>query len=218
MENFPSNSIIPPTPADGQEIPEKKVERVTSGATIQKKRGIGRKFKELIIGVNPREVGRYVITDVIIPSLKNLFVDTVTKGVNRMTYRNSPPGTTFGGMNLGRQMINYQTPVDRSYSAGMRGISAMLPGQPPYRAPEPQQATSDIILALRDDAVIVLDLMQQICSQYGKVTVADLHELTGLPHSYVENNWGWVNLVGADIRQVREGFLLVLPNPQPLAN
>jgi len=92
----------------------------------------------------------------------------------------------------------------------------MLPDQPPLALSYPGQRiqkheTGDIILASKAEAEMVLDGLSTIISQYDVASVADLHDLVGLPTTFVDNNWGWTRIGGSNIRQIREGFLLDLP-------
>lgn len=71
----------------------------------------------------------------------------------------------------------------------------------------------DIILETRQDAENVLYSLFDALEQYGAVRVADLTELLGETGPFTDNYWGWEDLSGADIKRVREGYLLVLPRP-----
>jgi hypothetical protein len=49
------------------------------------------------------------------------------------------------------------------------------------------------------------------------MNVADLYELTGLESNHTDMKWGWTQLRGAKAVRLRTGgFLLDLPEPQPL--
>ena len=55
-----------------------------------------------------------------------------------------------------------------------------------------------------------------LIERYQSATVADLYELVGVQGSYTDDKWGWVDIRGAGITRVRNGYLLDLPRPQPL--
>jgi hypothetical protein len=58
--------------------------------------------------------------------------------------------------------------------------------------------------------------MTDIIDVYKVASVTDLHDLVGLPSTYVDNKWGWENLSYANVRQIREGYLLDLPPVEPI--
>lgn len=212
--NFPSNSHGPLSRGvKKNEVPEKVVEKIVTGGVIQKPKSLGRRFKELFIGDGSKGAMAYVFGDVLIPAIKNMLVDAVSKGAERAVYGNaSPRGSRYGY--TGQSRIQYSTPIDRGYSS--RGRSVALPDQPPYRSGQRRQDAGEIILASRAEAELVLERLADLVNDYDAASVADLHELVGLPHTYVDNSWGWTSLGGSDIRQIREGFLLDLPPIEPL--
>lgn len=63
---------------------------------------------------------------------------------------------------------------------------------------------------------MVLERLNDIIDRYEVASVADLHELVGLPTTHVDNKWGWENVRYAEVRQIREGFLLDLPPAMPI--
>lgn len=211
--NFPSNSHGPLNKGSKKEKSEKVVEKIVTGEVIQKPKSLGRRFKELFIGDGSKGAAHYVFGDVLIPAIKNMLVDAVSKGAERAVYGTSSPRR--GGMDYtGRSRIQYSTPIDRGYSPRGRGVA--LPDQSPYRAGNRRQEAGEIILVSRAEAELVLERLADLVNDYDAASVADLHELVGLPHSYVDNSWGWTSLGGSDIRQIREGFLLDLPQAEPL--
>ena len=58
--------------------------------------------------------------------------------------------------------------------------------------------------------------MNDIIDQFEVASVADLNDLVGFPTSYTDNKWGWIYLGDVQIRQVREGYLIDLPSPEPI--
>ncbi len=58
--------------------------------------------------------------------------------------------------------------------------------------------------------------MNDIIETYEVASVADLQDLVGLPSSHVDNKWGWINLHDVQIRQIREGYVIDLPQAEPM--
>lgn len=209
MDEFPSNSHNVLGSKKAKEEKPEKMEKITTGVVIQKPKSLGRKFKELFVGGEGRGAARYVVGDVLLPAFKNMVVDATSKGVERLIYGDSGPRRR---MDYGRPRISYHQPIDRGYP---RGRGAILPDQPP-RGPSRRPDAGEIILVSRDEAELVLERMIDVIDKFDFVSVADLHELVGLPATYVDNKWGWQSLQYSDIRQIREGFLLNLPSPEPI--
>ncbi len=206
MEEFPSNS------RKNREVAERepKLERVTRGEVIRRKKPLGRQFTEFFAG-NARSAGSYVFLDVLLPALRDMIADAATFGAERMIY-----GDTRGG---GRRS-GVRTPGGIGHTPYHRmGASASRYDRPDPRMTQRARAThdfSEIILPTRHEAADVLDKMFELCTKYEQVTVSELYDLVGIPPAYTDDKYGWIDLNGADIRRIREGYLLDLPRPEPL--
>lgn len=189
---------------------EKKVERVTSGEVIVQKKSLGRKFRELFIEADFKSVVHYVIYEVVLPAARNTIVDASSKGIERMMYGET--AMRRRGYGAGPRMI-YNNPIQRGYGDQVpRGVMPQLPS----RTIPSRNTRDDFIIATREDAVLVLERMNDILDKYEVVSVADLNDLVGIPTSHVDNKWGWIYLGDVQIRQVREGFLIDLPQAEPI--
>lgn len=221
--DFPSNSqnVVGPkakkevSPDDPDGKP--KLEKVVGERVILKRKGPLHRFKNLLIGGDMKSVTTYVFGDVLLPALKNMAYDTLSEGGKRLIFGDSGPRrrSGMGGIGLnafdGRSRVRYDTPVDRSSRRGN------LPDQPHLRAPSPRRHDAgEIILYSNEEATQVLERMADVIDKFEVVTVADLYDLVGVPSAYVDNAWGWTSLHNAGIRQVREGYLLDLPVPEPI--
>lgn len=190
--------------------PEKKIERVVSGEVLVQKKSIGRKFKDIFIEADFKSVVQYVISDVLLPAVRNTIVDASTKGIERMMYGESSSRRRFGIG--GGPRITYNAPVNRGY-----GGSPLRNAPPISTGPRTMRNTrDDFILSSRDEADLVLERMNDIIETYEVVSVADLNELVGFPSSHVDHKWGWSFLGDVQIRQVREGYLIDFPQPEAI--
>ena len=197
--------------SDSGDKDDKKVEPIKlDGEVLTRKKPLGARFKEIFLGGEFKSAAQYIGAEVLLPALRNLLVDATTKGIERVVYgdsgysRNRP-------VNYGAR-TTYNRPVNRpAYNDPRRPNVPDQPNRPTSRPGHPE-----IILANRGDAEMVLERLQDIIDQYPAASVADLHELLGLPTTYVDHQWGWTSLRYAEVRQIREGFLLDLPQPQPV--
>lgn len=205
--DFPSNSHK--SKEEKPEKPKKDIQKVVTGEVVQKAPSVGRKFKAIFFGGEFKSAARFIMGEVLLPAFKNMVVDATSKGVERMVYGDTSPRRRNAPYDMGRPLVSYNRMSDR-------GRRATLPDQPPLGGLSRRHTSGDIILVSRDEAELVLERLHDVLDQYEVAAVADLHELVGLPSSYVDNKWGWTRLTGADVRQVREGYLLVLPPVEPI--
>lgn len=213
MEAFPGNSNKSQEQKKKPPV-EKKVERVTTGQVITRKKPIGARLKTMFFNADLKSVMRYVAGDVLLPALKNMAVDTIEMGAKRAIYGDAAASRMRRPMETNRPRVSYNHPIDRMY--GNRSQGAMLPHQPPHYASTRRQTIGDIILSSRAEAELVVERLKDILDQYDTASVADLYELVGLPSSHVDHTWGWIDLQYVMIRQIREGYIIELPPANPL--
>jgi hypothetical protein len=217
--NYAANSRKAKEASSKPERPEKKLDKVISGNAIQKKQGIGQKFKTLFMS---GDFKYYVIQDMVKPSLRAFAWDFIIEGARRAigerdTYgRSRPPSGGFGPS----PQRNYAQPVQRTgwgpQPAGPLGRDpAYIPDQHRF-ARDSRRDPYEYLVPTRDDAENCLESLATVIEQWDNVSVADLHELLGLTQSHVDQKWGWTHLNGATYRQVRDGYLLVLPPVEQL--
>jgi len=188
--------------------PKEKLKKVVSGEVVKRKPPMLHRLKTSFIGGELSGVARYIGNEVLLPALRNLIVDSTTQGIERMIYGERQNGRPRPSQQ-NRGNFQYNNPVQRGtrpYSGQSRPVTSV----------KRRRAAEDIILASNEEAVDVLETMGAALEKYGKVSVADLYDLIGFNHTYVDNEWGWTSLAYASVRQVREGFILDLPDPESL--
>lgn len=191
--------------------PEKKLEKVVTGEVKKVKKPISARFKDIFLGGDFKTSTEYVVSDVLLPALRNLVVDTITKGVDRLIYgehsRRPPTSRQYTDY---RSRAIYRAP----YSAGSGPLpSAYLPNQP--RGIDRWKTNRDaesVIVGTRTEAEAVVDTITTIVDQYGVVSIADLNEILGIEGSpHTDNKWGWTHISKLEITQVREGWKIDFP-------
>jgi hypothetical protein len=195
----------------GEQKPEKDIQPVVTGQVIVQKRSLGRKFRDLFIEADIKSVMRYVVSDVLLPAARNTIVDASTKGIERMMYGESAIRRRNWG--TGPRITTYNSPINRGYRDGVppRNAPPVTPGPRTLR-----NARDDFILSSREEGELLIERMQDILDTYEVVSVADLNALVGFPTSHIDNKWGWHQLGDVQVRQVREGFLVDLPQAEPI--
>ena len=205
MDNYPNNSHK----ARSGSMEPKKVEKVISGQAVRRKKSLGKKFVETFAGDSARSVWGYVLLKVLIPSAKDALADAVSQGAERMLYGEARSSSRRGRKSSATGYVNYSR--FSNYSAGR---------DEPRSYSQRARASHDfdeIILATRAEADEVIDRLFDLLQKYEVVRVSDFYDLVGISDEYTDNKWGWTDLRGASVRRIRDGYLLDLPKPEPLA-
>jgi hypothetical protein len=201
MDQFPPNS------QKSKGAGPKRVERVTSTAVRRKRQPLGKQFRQTFFNGDARMAAEYMVVNSIIPAAKEMMVDAVNAGLERLIYGENRHRRSGGSGPLGYVAYNRMS---------QRGP------EPPRN--QPQQAMSrpnrmrhafdQIVINSRQEAEEVLDRMYDLISRYDSASVADLYELTGIQSSHTDQKWGWEDLHGSGVGRVRGGgYLLELPEP-----
>lgn len=188
------------------EKPEKDIKKVVTQAVTVKKKGAGRRLKDSFIQADVRTVLSYIVTEKVIPGAKNIILDSIYNGFERMFF----PGET-------RTRPGQQSRI--SYS----GISRAMSGSPLRTAPRiergprsTRQAREEFVIPSRKEAEEILELMNDVIDNYDVVSVADYYEMVDQPMSPVDQKWGWSFLGDVQILQARGGYLIDLPPAEPI--
>lgn len=201
MGEYPDNSI---RSRDGQRkpdtIPEKKVEKVVTGAVKARKKSEAKKFANIFVPEDTASVKNYILMDVLVPGIKNAIGDIVSillfGGAGRIGKKNSG------------SKISYQDRYD-----GRRD------DRRDYSRPKniPGYEYDDIIIETRGEADLVLDQLEEIISVYGTASIVDLYDLVGITgRSYTDRDYGWSDIRNAKVVRVRDGYVLQLPKAVPI--
>lgn len=193
-----------PYPTNSDRSKEKKTIEPVAKARI-KRESTARKVVGEIIREDARSVGETVLWDVIIPTVKNLISDTVTRGIESMLY---------GGDSCPRSRTSYSDYSGYSRPKSNRDRSTDRRERRSARQAEPER--NEIIFDSRSDANDVIDRMSDIIDQYGQASLADLNALIGASSNFIDDNWGWTDMGSFNVRQVRDGFMLTHDEPQSL--
>ena len=180
---------------------EKKLTSVVSGAAKVKKKSEARKFADVFISEDISNVKTYILTDVLIPTIKKAISDVVTNGVDMILYGE-----------VGRTKRHASSKI--SYNGLYRGSDRRDP------VPTRQRGVADyddILFDNRGAAEAVLTVMDEAVEQYGEVSVGDMYDLAGVTTTnYTVNKYGWRDISSARVVRVRDGYMIKLPRAIPL--
>lgn len=196
-EKYKSNSYRSKAEAE-----EKKAnEKVIKGSAKIHQKTTGEKLKETLFGEGVDNVGDYVIFDVIIPTLKEMVVNSVSDGINMLLFGETKRGRS-SSRNSRSGYVQYESySRNRDRDSGRRA----------------QFDFSDIEFETRADAIDVLDAIEDTISMYDVASVSDLYEFAGITPRPTDNNYGWTSVNTAEILMKRNGsYILSMPRPKPL--
>lgn len=204
--NYKSNSHKSKEKVNYDEKSEKRVTApVVTGEVKTKKKSELSKFADVFVSEDACNVKNYILTDIIIPAVKNIISDTITNSIDMLLYGESGRRgrSSSSRVSYNASYRNYYDQRDDRFRGRDTGYSS-------YNYDE-------IILPTYGEAEEVLDKMSEILKDYGMVRVADLYELVGISGSYTDNAYGWTDMRNARSERVRGGgYLIKLPRPQRL--
>ena len=196
MREYASNSHLSKE-QQKTEVPEKRVQKVVSGS-VKTRENKSRKLTDVFISEDAANVKSYVVMDVIVPAFKKLVFDIFTDGIEMILY-----GSTGGRKSKSNgSKVSY-----RSYYDDKRDRRDDRP------VSKSRFDYDDIIYPNRRDAEAVYSQMLETLDNYQLVTVMDMYDMAGLGSDapYTANRFGWTNLRNAEVKRVRDGYIIDLP-------
>lgn len=192
--NLPSNN------KKSKEIQEKKTKKVISGEVTEKK-SFGKKFSETFLAGDLNSVKEYLITDVLIPTIRDT-LSAVLHGSLDVLFGDS-------GRRRDRSGKTYV-----SYDGFSRRSSRRDRDEPRRSEKRGRFDAEDYLFSKKSDAEDVFNTMIDIFEEYNQVTVGDFLDSIGKTGDYTtENHYGWTNLSDVKVKRIRDGYILDLPRP-----
>jgi hypothetical protein len=201
---FPPNSEA----SKRRRLDSKDITPVTVTGAARKRKSTRKRFSETFVAGDAKTAFQYVIFEVLLPAARDTMSDAISQGVDRLIFGDSrrrgatPP---YSGP-TGHIEYNRYSPTSR-LSSHQRAIS---------RRARARHDFDEIVLDERVEAEEVIDRLFDLVSRYESASVADLYELVGLSSTHTDHKWGWTDLQGAGVSRIRGGYLLDLPEPEPL--
>lgn len=203
-ENLPDNSHKGRAEkAEKKALPEgKRAEKVVHGKVKTKKNEV-RKWTDMFISEDARNVKGYILMDVIVPSIKKAVYDLIVGTLDMSLY-----GGHGGGKRPTSDKVSYRT----DYSDISRRNERRLNDSRDSAV----YNYDDIVVETRAEAETVLIRMDEIMAEYGTVRVADLYDLVGATGNYTDNNYGWTDIQNARVVRVPDGYKIKMPRATAL--
>lgn len=179
-----------------EKLPEKRVEKVVTGAVRTKKKSEFKKLTDVFLAEDMDRVKTYILFDVVIPGVKKAIQETINAvlwGEGSRTTSNTPAGK-FNYHASYNNANNRQSNIRTRDTYGFENIT----------------------FDNRGDAEQVLDCLADLIQRYQIASVADLYDLCGMTCDYTDYKYGWTDLRGADVLRDRGHFFIKLPKPMPI--
>ena len=174
---------------------EKKVEKVIDGEVKTRKQPLSKKIQDTFLSDDVEDVKGYLFFDVLIPNAKKTIQELIESGTNMMLW---------GSANRNQKSKSpYRSYDKESQKARIKETSTRRTIKD-YR---------ELIFETRSQAEEVLSNMSDLIVDYGEVNIADLKDLAGITSDFTDNKYGWVDLRGAKVVMVKDGYIIDLPRP-----
>lgn len=185
---------------------DKKAKKITKGKVIRRK-----KKKTSGLEHSMHVAWSYIKDEVLIPALRDTAFDAVTTGAQSILYQGTEGAVGRVAPRNPRTVGNHQTNYNRMSSRN-RGVRP----EPERRVAPSRVQVDDILVSSRQEADEVLDTLRAEIEQYDVATVSSLYSMVGITPTFTDEKWGWYDLRGAASRRIRDGHLLILPDPEAL--
>jgi hypothetical protein len=199
MEEFTPNSHKYKAEQAAKAEEKKKITKVIQGTAKTKKKSGFSMFIESFTNNDLPDVKTYLISDLLVPTIKDAIINTVTM---LLTGQRS---TRKSKLNVDR--VSYRDFYKSRYDDSPRSKESSARVNYSY---------DDIILDSRIEAEEVYSHMNDVIDEYDMISVGDLLDMVGLPSDYTDQKYGWTNISSARVERVRDGWRLDLPKAKPL--
>ena len=180
----------------------KFIQNTNKGNIVKKQRSVIEKMAGLFLAQNPNEAYDDIVMDIVVPAIKNVFLDSLTTLLNGRPAK-SRTGTTASRISY-RDFYEKDNVKD-SYRHSSKAIDAIN--------------YDDVIFESVGDAEIVLDAMEDAIARYGRISVSDYYDLSGVEvttRDYPAGKYGWKDISGSRAVRVKEGWIIKLPRAYPI--
>lgn len=204
--NIPGNSHKEREQQKAEAEPREAVQKIIEGKVVTRKQAWWKRATRSLVADDVQNIRGYLLSDIVLPTARNFIRDIVVASTDRALYgstrvRRDGPGYGLGGTIGGIRTKYDQMSTDR---------------RPMSREAQRRHDFDEVVLDSNAEAVEVVEALIARVIRYGAASVADLYDLVGVTGSFADQKWGWTDLSTADVRPSRGGFLLDLPQPEPL--
>ena len=201
---FPSNSNRSLEKIETESVPERvHAKPVAKRLAGKKQETTLQKFRNLIFADDINDIGDYLVKDLIVPTIKDVFLNFM----NALLWGDRRSGN--GYRDNSRQRTNY----NRISSTARVETPRRSSERTDYNEERNQFNVDNIVFATKAEAEEILAKLEDYIEDYGQVTVGYLYELMDESGPWTVEYYGWRSLRSARITRVQNGYSLDLPRP-----
>lgn len=200
--NIQSRPLGSPKPPEPEKPPETASKPIGQG--VLKKQSIIERITSRFLLGNPKDIKNRVVEDLVIPYAKSIFEAVVHMAL----YGDIGDIRVFKGNSSGSRLGDGPQ-YHKMYKGGGGLASSTTPSVIRGRQPE-------IIMPTRQQANDIGVALQEEIAKYNRVTVKYALSLANIEGESPMLNWGWRDITGWEVVEVRDGFLLKLPKVEEL--
>lgn len=200
-EKYPSNAYHNITKRPLGEKEEKRPDPDPIAKGKEKKPSFRQRLTESFLSTSGEDIKDAVIFDWVIPGIKNI-VESV---VHMILFGDKTDPRII--RSRGESRLGGGLPYNKYYDDKKRKEEYI--SRPKSRQPE-------VVFTTRQEAEEVMTKMFDEVSKYGRVTVKDLYSMSDMPTEYAMSNWGWRNLTGTTVVEVRGGYMIKFPKVEEM--
>ena len=181
------------------------------GTVVEKKPGFGTRLKETFIAEDARDVGDYIVWDILIPTIKRTIRDIIVGSADRIFLGTSTAPSSSSNLYRDRGVTRVRTDYASRSRSNTTVETRTIPSASIVRS---GYRVNDFEFETRDDAEFVWNKLLEHIAEYGKVGVNQYFEMVGKSSDFTAQRWGWKDLTGAYVVNSTNGtYLLRLPDP-----
>lgn len=221
LDKLPNNSVRKRNAEEYKKIQKAKQTPKTAATVVSaKKPSIAQRFAKAFIAEDVDSVGSYIVSEVIIPAVKDTIADVATTFIEQLLFGSSS-GYSTKKSKSSQSVVSYQKFYDDNQRVHARKRNRAKEFYSPATSngisPGGQLIIEDI--RSRKEAEDILDKMSAVLDEYDMVSVADVYEMAGVDNSdFTNNNYGWNTIESAQIHRAgHDSYSIILPSPIHLA-
>lgn len=175
----------------------KRVDKVITGEARPVKKSLLKKIFQTFVNEDIDNIGAYILYDVLIPMTKNAFLDVINDILG-----GKPRGRSSSSR--GREWVSYGGYYDDRSKRSQKESR-----RTPF-------SYSEYVYDTREEAIEVLERMNDQLATYDIVTVGDFYDFSGVIPKPVDFKYGWTNISKAKVVPYDGGYMIRMPKAMPI--
>lgn len=197
------------TEKEASPVRAKQAKRVSKPVVKNKQGLLVRLYRGLVGPDGAKGIFEQVKTDIIMPALKNILVDSVKTGIDIAVFKESRP-VRSNRVTSGSVYTQPKTNYNRQYSSHVEEV--------PPRSSRMNRFAEEYLIADRNEAMEILVDLKEAADAYGAVPVADYYDKIGIKTTRSDYDYGWTyeSICRAVVAPMRGCYIIKFPQLEVL--